>query len=180
MGTGGGVNRISSPFPPVSELGSGACEEFGGGAVNEPHPGILPPAAAFALAADAPVDISSERGAKSEHTGTGFTRNKTDPSTQHLDNGGNEEHLSHMDPFVYDLYQGPLDLGGWSCTDDDIDEYLELLQRSAGGPPVGDAGIDTGSDYHVWLRRGGFAVGSSISDNQTISRQSNGCDFFPQ
>ena len=149
MGTGGGVNRISSPFPPVSELGSGACEGFGGGAVNEPHPGILPPTAAFALAADAPVDRSSERRAKSEHTGTGFAKNNTDLSTQHLDDGGNEEHSSPMDPFVYDLYQGPLDLGGWSCTNDDMDEYLEFLPRSAGEPPVDDAGIDTGSDYHV-------------------------------
>ena len=149
MGTGGGVNRISSSFPPVSELGFGACEGFGGGAVNVLHPGILPPTAAFVLAADAPVDRPSERGAKSEHTGTGFTNNNTDPSTLHLDDGGNEEHSSPMDPFVYDLYQGPFDLGGWSCTDDDMDEHIQFSPRSAGEPPVGDAGIDTGSDYHV-------------------------------
>ena len=40
------------------------------------------------------------------------------------------------------------------------------------------AAIDSGPDYNVKLRRGSFPVGSSISDNRTISRQSNGCDFF--
>ena len=100
-------------------------------------------------AIDAPVDSSSERGTKSEHTGTGFARNNTGPSTQHLDGGGSEGHSSPTDPFVYDLYQGPLDLGGWSCTDDDMDEYLDVLARSTGEPPVGDAGINAGPDYHV-------------------------------
>ena len=98
MGTGGGVNHILSPFPPVSELGSGACKGFGGGAVNEPHPGILPPTAAFGLAADAPVDSSSERGAKSEHTGTGFARNNTDPSNQHLHARNNTDPSNQRQP----------------------------------------------------------------------------------
>ena len=81
------MNRISPSFPPVFEVGSGASEEFCGGAVNESHSGILPPTAAFPQATDAPVDGSSERGAKSEHTGTGLTRNNTGPSAQHLDGG---------------------------------------------------------------------------------------------
>ena len=59
-----------------------------------------------------------------------------------------------------------------------MDEYLDFLAESAGEPPVSDAGIDPGPDYPLLLRRGRFAVGSPISDNQTISRQSNGCDFF--
>ena len=108
------MNRISPSFPPVFEVGSEASEEFCGGAVNESHSGILPPTAAFPQATDAPVDSSSERGAKSEHTGTGFTSNNTGPSAQHLDGGGSEERSSPFDPFVYDLYQGSLDLGDWS------------------------------------------------------------------
>ena len=59
-----------------------------------------------------------------------------------------------------------------------MDEYLDFLAESAGEPPVSYAGIDLDPDYHVKLRRGKFPVGSSISDNRTISGQSNGCDFF--
>ena len=51
-----------------------------------------------------------------------------------------------------------------------MDEYLDFLAESAGEPPVSDAGIDLDPDYHVKLRRGSFPVGSSISDNRTISR----------
>ena len=54
-GTGDSVNRISPPFPPVSELSSGAGKGVVGGAVNGSHPGILPPTPAFLLVGDAPV-----------------------------------------------------------------------------------------------------------------------------
>ena len=59
-----------------------------------------------------------------------------------------------------------------------MDEYLDFLAESAGELPVSDAGIDSGPDYHVKLRRRSFPVGSSISDNRTILRQLNGYDFF--
>ena len=68
MGTGDGVNCISSPFPPVSE-GSGAGEEICGREVMGSHPGNTPQTAAFPLNGDALVDSASEGGAESEHTG---------------------------------------------------------------------------------------------------------------
>ena len=177
--TGDGVNRISPPFPPVSELSSGAGKDVLGGAVNGSHPGTLPPTAAVPLVGDAPGDSAIEGGAESEHTGTGFARNNTGPSAQHLDGWGSEGRLNLFGPFAYDLSQGQPGLGDWSCTDNVMDEYnLDFLAESAGEPPVSDAGIDSGPGYHAWLRRGSFAVGSSFSDNRTISRQLNGCDFF--
>ena len=142
--------------------------------------GNTPPTAAFSLACDARVDSASEGGVESEHIGIGFARNNTGPSAQHLGGGGSEGHPSPFDPFVYDIYQGQLGLGDWSCIDNAKDEYLDFLAGSAGDTPVSDVVIETGPDYNVSLRREGSAVGSSIRDNRTISRQSKGCVFFSQ
>ena len=71
MGTGDGVNCISSPFLPVSELGSRAGEGICGREVIGSHPGNTPQTAAFPLDGDALVDSASEGGAESEHTGIG-------------------------------------------------------------------------------------------------------------
>ena len=54
-----------------------------------------------------------------------------------------------FDAFAYDLYQGQLDLGDWSCADKVLDEYFYFLGGSAGGPSVSDAGIDSGPGYRV-------------------------------
>ena len=68
------MNRIFSPPPPVSELGSGAGEGLCGREGMGSHPGNATPTAAFSLACDARVDSASEGGVESEHTGIGFTR----------------------------------------------------------------------------------------------------------
>ena len=103
MGTGDGMNRILPPFPPVSELGSGAGEGICGREVIGSQTGNASPTAAFPLDGDALVDSASEGGAESEHTGIGFARNSTGPSAQHLDGGGSEGRSRLFDPFVYDL-----------------------------------------------------------------------------
>ena len=143
------MNLILPLFPPVSELGSGAGEGLCGRKVIGSHPGNTTPTAAFSLACDARVDSASEGGVESEHTGIGFARKNTGPSAQHLGGGGSEGHSSPFDPFVYDIYQGQLVLGDWSCTDKSMDEYLDFLAGSAGDPPVGDVVIETGPDYNV-------------------------------
>ena len=143
------MNRIFPPFPPVSELGSGAGEGLCGREGIGSHPGNATPTAAFSLACDARVDSVSEGGVESEHTGIGFARNNTGLSAQHLGGGGSEGHSSPFDPFVYDIYQGQLGLGDWSCTDNAMDEYLDLLAGSARDPSMSDVVIETGPDYNV-------------------------------
>ena len=144
------MNRILHPFPPVSELGSGAGEGLCGREAIGSHPGNTTTTAAFSLACDARVNSTSEGGGvESEHTGIGFARNNTGPSAQHLGGGGSEGHSSSFDPFVYDIYQGQLGLGDWSCTDNAMDEYLDFLAGSAGDPPVSDVVIETGPDYNI-------------------------------
>ena len=143
------MNRIFPPLPPVSELGSGAGEGLCGREGMGSHPGNSTPTAAFSLACDARVDSASEGGVESEHTGIGFTRNNTGPSAQHLGGEGSEGHSSPFDPSVYGIYQGQLGLGGWSCTDNAMDEYLDFLAGSARDPPVSDVVIETGPDNNV-------------------------------
>ena len=117
--------------------------------MNGWHPGNLPPTAAFPLVGDALGDSAIEGGAESEQSGTGFAKNNTGPSAQHLGGWGSEGRSSPFDPFAYHIYQGQLGLVDWSCTDNAMDEYLDFLAGSAGKPSVSDAGIDTGPDYHV-------------------------------
>ena len=96
------------------------------------------------------MDSASERGAESEHSGIELVRNcNTGPSAQHLDGENSGGRSSPFDPFAYDVCQGKLGLGDWSCTYNILDEYLAFVARSAGEPPVSDAGIDAGPDYHV-------------------------------
>ena len=95
------------------------------------------------------MDSASEGEVESEHTGIGFARNNTGPSAQHLDGGGSEGHSSPFDPFVYDIYQGQLGLGDWSCTDNAMDKYLDFLAGGAGDLPVSDVILETGPDDNV-------------------------------
>ena len=137
------MSRISPPFPPISELGSGAGAGFCAGEVIRSHPGNLLQRGICL------VDSASEGQTESEYTGIRFARNTTGPSTQHLDGGGSEGRSSPLDPFAYDLCQGQLDLDDLSCPDNVMDEYLDFMAGSAGERPVSDAGIDTGLGYYV-------------------------------
>ena len=137
MGTGDGMSRILPPFPPVSELGSGAGKGICGKEVIGSHPGNTPPTAAFPLDSDALVDGASEGGAESEHTGIGFARNNAGPAAQHLDGGGSEGRSSPFDPFVYDLCSSISGNRTISRLLNGCDFYPNDFRREKRGTPFG-------------------------------------------